>query len=132
VEFVNLSHNRIVDHQEVLKLQKLPRLDTLYLKGNPFLREAMGRKTLAFLLSLTTDVDVVSGEVATLISAFAAKTVQNLCYSHYLRRIENHIELINNYQLDESFLNPDYAIFPKIKKIFEENTKELSIKRQLV
>lgn len=92
----------------------------------------MDRKVIAFLLSLNTDVEILSTETSRLINTLAAKTLQNLCYAHYLRRIDNHIELMNNYQLDEGFLSPDYAIFPKIKKILEENTNELSIKRQII
>lgn len=79
----------------------------------------MDRKVIGFLLSLNTDVEILSAESSKLVNMLAAKTLQNLCYAHYLRRIENHIELMNNYQVDEGFLSPDYAIFPKIKKIFE-------------
>jgi Leucine-rich repeat (LRR) protein len=60
VEFVNLSHNRVIDPLEILKLQKLEKLHTLYLKGNPFLRSKIGLKSLSFLLSLSTDVELVS------------------------------------------------------------------------
>lgn len=66
VEFLNLSHNKL-NEEQVVRLKSLGKMHTLYVKGNPFLKSKLSVPTLRFLLSLNTDIDLVSSDTARLI-----------------------------------------------------------------
>lgn len=78
----------------------------------------MSAKTIAFLTSIESDVEVISNEIASIIETLAKISMQNGLFCNYLNRIEMHMQLLSQYQMEENFINTSIPMFPKIKKIF--------------
>jgi hypothetical protein len=100
-----------------MKLASLPRLHTLILKKNPFLKEKLATKELRYLLSVETDVAIGNDQVHTKIGEVASQHAQILCFNNYLRKISLFIELEKQIHMSGKVANPEVSMFPKIKKI---------------
>jgi hypothetical protein len=57
IEILNLAHNHIIDGKIIYKLNKLSKLKTVLVKGNPFLKSGEGKiEAFKFLISVNTDI----------------------------------------------------------------------------
>lgn len=132
LECINLSHNRISDLAEVLKLQLLPKLHSVYLKGNPCTKNKIPPYALPFLLSLNTDINFTSSELQNKIDELVTNHLQLVCFINYQRRVDLHLQLISNFQIEDYFVNTGVPMFPKIKKILEVYSEGMQIKREVM
>ena len=116
----------------MLKLVSLPRLHTLLIKKNPFLKDRLSLDRQHFLLSFEMDVSI-NQSVEKKIDEIVIQKIQIECFSNYLTKIQMYIELYRNNYFESGGNVQETTKFPKIKKIFElSHIKDIKIRRSYV